>query len=64
MGTQCNKGLSGSNPLHKVLKTNGELPPFVRVKLYDHEYSMLTTLNDGGFTFEEIADIIERVWSA
>jgi len=56
--------LSRENPLYKIFGPVGYFPPGVRVfqEKWDVYYYSLSGLNDLGFSFAEIADIIEAIW--
>lgn len=57
-------GLGSSNPVHAVLKRMGQFPSGVAVILHDlMNIRSLAALNDYGLTFNQIADVIEQVWS-
>jgi len=51
--------LSQANPLGPILRGSGS---FVALKNGEKTPMELTGLNDIGYTFPEIADIIEQVW--
>ena len=57
-------GLTSANPLWDQLRDLGRLPPGVTVYIpgYGRKHT-LSTLNDGGMSFKDVADIIEKVWS-
>lgn len=54
--------LSKENPLIEYLDENGRLPRGVKVWRSGEDFNSLAVLNDKGFTFSEIADIIEQIW--
>ncbi len=56
--------LSRYNPVYSLLRGQGDFPQGVRVKnKYETRFYDLASLNDGGYTFSQIADVIEKVWS-
>lgn len=60
-GAECS--LSGDNPLAKELRDLGSFPEDLYVESDQHIiYHALSELNDSGFVFNQIADIIEAIW--
>jgi len=59
-----NATLSWHNPAHAMLGTCGLFPSQVRITIgYCSEFLSLASCNDAGFTFDEIATIIETLWT-
>ncbi len=60
-----NKVLSFDNPIYNILMKNGEFPKGVEVEKCFYGAVRLTECNDTLLlNFNEIADIIERIWAA
>lgn len=58
--------LSSNNPSYQVLKTAGDIPYNVKLQTSYNNTSCtvntLASLNDRGFTFKDIAKVIEILW--
>lgn len=54
--------LHKTNPLFDVLDCDGNFPKGVSVISEGYSRNDLTELNDEGFGFNQIADIIEKIW--
>ena len=56
--------LSYDNPLFDILRSNGDFPLRVCVEIFNCTIicHALSTCNDFGLNFNQIADIIEAVW--
>lgn len=55
--------LHPTNPFYSIFEECGYLPENVKfIDDRDVEHISLTTINDHGYTFTQIADVIEAVW--